>query len=77
MSNSSTYIYVYVMFLFLGVGNGLTFGPTIILLGSYFEHGRKGLAYAIACSGMGFGIFTIPLVYSYINTFYNFQDAMV
>ena len=39
--------------IFSGVGASLVYGPSIILLGYYFENGRKALAYGIAFSGMG------------------------
>ena len=62
---------------FSGVGSSFIYGPSIILLGYYFEHGRKALAYGIAFSGMGFGIFIIPLVYIYVTHYFGFEGTMV
>ena len=63
--------------IFSGVGASLVYGPSIILLGYYFEHGRKALAYGIAFSGMGFGIFIIPLTYQYLRHNFGFEGTVV
>ena len=63
--------------IFSGVGGSFVYGPSIILLGHYFEHGRKALAYGIAFSGMGFGIFIIPLFYTYLRHIFGFEGTMV
>ena len=50
--------------------------PSQFILTYYFDK-RKGLAYAVACSGMGVGIFLLPPFYYYTEQRYGFFGAML
>ena len=50
--------------------------PSQFILTYYFDK-RRGLAYAVACSGMGVGIFLLPPFYYYTEESYGFFGAML
>ena len=50
--------------------------PSQFILTYYFDK-RRGLAYAVACSGMGVGIFLLPPFYYYTERSYGFFGAML
>ena len=64
------------IFLFPGIFGSLVYVPSQFILAYYFDK-RKGLAYSVACSGMGVGIFLLPPFYYYTEQRYGFFGAML
>ncbi|KAK7104139.1 hypothetical protein V1264_018903 [Littorina saxatilis] len=49
----------------VGIGNAMTYGPGLVLLGQYFER-RRALAIALANTGSSVGSMTLPLLATHL-----------
>ncbi|XP_046375639.2 monocarboxylate transporter 12-B-like [Haliotis rufescens] len=61
---------------FIGLGHSMIYGPAIVLIGHYFNK-RRGLATAIAMSGISFGSSVFPPLIRYLLDEYGLQGSMI
>ena len=62
--------------LIIGVGRALTYTPSLIIVGYYFNK-RRGLAVGLATSGVGFGTFLLPPLIEIFFDFYGFTGGLL
>ncbi|XP_076464053.1 uncharacterized protein LOC143296142 [Babylonia areolata] len=58
----------------VGLGNAMTYGPSLVLLGQYFER-RRAVAMAVATSGSSVGSMTLPLLATHLLHTYGLRGA--
>ncbi|KAK7104136.1 uncharacterized protein [Littorina saxatilis] len=58
----------------VGMGNAMTYGPGLVLLGQYFER-RRALAIALANTGSSVGSMTLPLLATHLLQRYGLHGA--
>ncbi|XP_046560587.1 monocarboxylate transporter 12-B-like [Haliotis rubra] len=61
---------------FIGVGHSMIYGPALVLIGHYFNK-RRGLATAIAMSGISFGSSVFPPLIRYLLDEYGLRGSMI
>lgn len=59
-----------------GLGSALSYTPAVAMVGTYFNE-RKALAYGIAMSGRGIGIFILPPLLQYLIDLYSWRGALL
>ncbi|KAK7505479.1 hypothetical protein BaRGS_00003224 [Batillaria attramentaria] len=60
----------------VGVGNALTYGPGLVLLGQYFEK-RRAMAMSLANAGSSVGSMTLPLLATHLVKHYGLRPALL
>ncbi|XP_067670338.1 monocarboxylate transporter 5-like [Haliotis asinina] len=61
---------------FIGVGHSMIYGPALVLIGHYFNK-RRGLATAIAMSGISFGSSVFPPLIRHLLDEYGLRGSMI
>ncbi|KAF4084500.1 hypothetical protein AMELA_G00129400 [Ameiurus melas] len=59
-----------------GLGFALSYTPAVAMVGTYFNE-RKALAYGIAMSGRGIGIFILPPLLQHLIDLYSWRGALL
>ena len=57
-----------------GLGRALTYGPSLIIVGQYFDK-RRSLAVGIASSGAAFSSCVFPFLFEYLFAHYGFSGS--
>ncbi|KAL8619766.1 hypothetical protein ACOMHN_025852 [Nucella lapillus] len=58
----------------VGLGNAMTYGPGLVLVGQYFDR-RRALAMSVANTGSSVGSMTLPLLATYLLRVYGLSGA--
>lgn len=61
---------------FTGLGFALSYTPALAIVGTYFSE-KKALAYGVAMSGRGIGIFLLPPLVQYLIDLYSWRGALL